>query len=103
MDIAIKHKDIVKQSRRNKRTKENYTLINNLNNISRLLKAYFISGPSSIIKYTKDSKNIYLFGEQHEEKNCSEYNIPYMKTNIHIIDYLIKLFIYTPVYIDFYA
>ena len=106
MDIAIKYKDIAKKSRRNKRIKENYTLIsliNNLNNISRLPKADFISGPSSIIKYTKGSKNIYLFGEQHEEKNCSEYNIPYMKTNIHIIDYLIKLFTHTPVYIDFYV
>jgi len=103
MDIAVKNKDIEEDSRRNKRTKENYTLIsliNNLNNFEKLPKADFISGPTSIIKYNKGSKNIYLFGEKHEDKNCSDYNI---KTNVHIIDYLIKLFTYTPVFIDFYV
>ena len=73
-------------------------LYNYFNNISKLPIVDYITGPFTLSYHYIPSlnKKIYIFGEYHPFKN------PCPDNYMNIYDYLEKLFLNTPVFIDFY-
>jgi len=111
-EIASKNK---KPWRRNERTKINHTLISLIDNLQYPKKqpvTKYITGPGNISKWVGQQKGqnkvIYLFGENShfDRPNCAEQiNTRGNGEDFHmnVIDYLLKLFKTSPVFIDFYV
>ena len=87
------------------------SLIYNLVNNEKTPIADYISGPSEVSRWdsTEHNKIVYLFGENHHSnvESCLSFNnqklIGVIDNHMNIENYLLKLFKYSPVFIDFYV
>lgn len=79
------------------------TLVNNHINLKNYqLPIKYILGPKNITKFTKKEKTIYLIGEGHFPfEEVSDYKLNEIET-IRMSDFLMHLFTYSPVPLDFY-